>query len=88
MAFLLHNPNKIPKFAPMKQKKKELMMHEYGKYFLDMSKLVFGGVILTGIMGLSVNSYILFGLGLLTVFVFAVIEFGFYKRSRWKKICL
>lgn len=82
MAFLLHNPNKIPKFAPMKQKKKELMMQEYGKCFLDMSKLVFGGVILTGIMGLSVNSYILFGLGLLTVFVFAVVGFGFYKRSR------
>jgi len=37
----------------MKQKKRELMMQESGKYCLDMSKLIFGGVILAGIMNLG-----------------------------------
>ena len=44
MSVLLQDSENIPKFAPMKQKKKELMMQEYGKYFLDMSKLVFDGI--------------------------------------------
>lgn len=34
----------------MKLKKKELMYQQYGKYCQDMSKLVFGGVILAAIM--------------------------------------
>ncbi|MBQ7420365.1 MAG: hypothetical protein IJV17_06495 [Prevotella sp.] len=34
----------------MKQKKRELMMQELGKYSLDMSKLIFGGVILASII--------------------------------------
>ena len=37
----------------MGQKKHEMMYQEYGKYFLDLSKLVFGGVILAGIMNLG-----------------------------------
>ena len=42
-------------YVNMKQKKRELMMQELGKYSLDMSKLIFGGVILAGIMNLGVN---------------------------------
>ena len=34
---------------------KEVMFAEVGKYCLDISKLVFGGVILAGIMKLYVN---------------------------------
>ena len=47
----------------MKQKKRELLMQESGKYFLDISKLIFGGVILAGIMNLGVDSLYLFGIG-------------------------
>lgn len=66
----------------MKQKKRELMMQEYGKYCLDMSKLIFGGVILAGIMNLGVNNSILFGIGGVLVTFFAVIGFIFYSKSK------
>lgn len=66
----------------MKQKKKELMMQEYGKYFLDMSKLVFGGIILAGIMNVGINNAVLFSVGGLFVLVFAYYGFYFYSKSR------
>lgn len=66
----------------MKQKKRELMMQELGKYSLDMSKLIFGGVILAGIMNLGVKSSYLFGVGGVLVAFFAVIGFTFYSKSR------
>lgn len=66
----------------MKQKKRELMMQESGKYCLDMSKLIFGGVILAGIMNLGVDEGLLIGTGGLLVFSFAVAGFVFYSKSR------
>jgi hypothetical protein len=66
----------------MKQKKRELMMHEYGKYCLDMSKLIFGGVILAGIMNLGVNNSLLFTIGGLLVAFFTTIGFFFYSKSK------
>ena len=58
------------------------MMQEYGKYCLDMSKLIFGGVILAGIMNLCVEHYYLFGVGGVLVAFFAVIGFVFYSKSK------
>ena len=70
------------RFQSMKQKKRELMMQELGKYCLDMSKLIFGGVILAGIMNLGVDSAYLFGIGGTLVAFFAAIGFVFYSKSR------
>lgn len=69
-------------FGYMKQKKRELMMQELGKYCLDMSKLIFGGVILAGIMNLGVENVYLFGVGGILVAFFAAIGFTFYSKSR------
>ena len=66
----------------MKQKKRELMMQEYGKYCLDMSKLIFGGVILAGIMNLGVDDFVLFGTGGILVALFASMGFIFYSKSK------
>lgn len=66
----------------MKQKKRELMMQELGKYCLDMSKLIFGGVILAGIMNLGVENAYLFSIGGTLVAFFAAIGFNFYSKSR------
>ena len=66
----------------MKQKKRELMMQEYGKYSLDMSKLIFGGVILAGIMNLGVNNVFLFGVGGFLVVLLGMIGFVFYSKSK------
>ena len=48
-------------------------MQELGKYCLDMSKLIFGGVILAGIMNLGVENIYLFGVGGVLVAFFAII---------------
>ena len=58
------------------------MYQEYGKYFLDMSKLIFGGVILAGIMNLGVNNVLLRGSGFVVVIIFATIGFSFYNNSK------
>ena len=52
-------------------------MQELGKYCLDMSKLIFGGVILAGIMNLGVENIYLFGVGGVLVAFFAAIGFNF-----------
>ena len=58
---------------------------EAGKFCLDIAKLVFGGVILAGIMqqGIEFNSLFITGLGVVLLFV----AFGFYliKKSNKKK---
>lgn len=59
-----------------------MMYQEYGKYFLDMSKLIFGGVILAGIMNLGVNNVLLLGSGFVVVIIFATIGFSFYNNSK------
>ncbi|MEE1174800.1 MAG: DUF6722 family protein [Paludibacteraceae bacterium] len=54
----------------MKKKTTELILLESGRYMLDMSKLVFGGVILVGIMqieGLSIQMLLIIG-GISVVF--------------------
>jgi len=66
----------------MKLKKRELMMQESGKYCLDMSKLIFGGVILAGIMNLGVDNVYLLGIGGLIVVFLMIIGFVFYSKSR------
>ena len=57
-------------------------MQESGKYCLDMSKLIFGGVILGSIMNLGVNNVLLFGIGGAFVVFLAVIGFVFYSKSK------
>lgn len=50
---------------------------KFSDYTLDLSKLVFGGVILAGIMGLSVNPNVLFGLGAISVVILTMAGFVF-----------
>ena len=47
----------------MKPKEKEAVLQETGKYLIDISKLVFGGIILAGVMEQSINQWWLFGVG-------------------------
>ncbi|MBP3845438.1 MAG: ABC transporter permease [Prevotella sp.] len=51
---------------------------EISKYSLDMSKLVFGGIVLAGIMGLSLDKTLLFGVGMLAVIMLAIFGFVFF----------
>ena len=48
----------------MRKERRETILSETGKFLVDISKLVFGGVILAGIMKYeSVNSALLYGIG-------------------------
>ncbi|MBQ9356804.1 MAG: ABC transporter permease [Prevotella sp.] len=66
----------------MKLKKKELLYQEAGKYFLDLSKLVFGGIILAEIMNLNINDGAIFGIGGVAVVGFALFGFHYYSKSK------
>lgn len=50
---------------------KKTMFAEMSKYCLDLSKLVFGGAILTAIMDLDVSKSHLILMGILAVVIFA-----------------
>lgn len=58
---------------------------EAGKYCLDLSKLVLGGVIIAGIMRFDVDNTPLFLFGGLAVFLSAFVGFLFIRLSNLKK---
>ena len=55
--------------------KKEDLYIEAGKYFLDISKLIFGGLILSSIVGMDFDLEYLIVYGFASSFIFAL--FGF-----------
>ena len=75
------NKVSLPSMVQKKGKNNSLLMKELGVYCLAISKLIFGGVVLAGIMDLEINRYWLFGLGSLIVIVIALAGFAFIKLS-------
>lgn len=65
------------KIIRIDRKTKSDLYDKFSDYALDLSKLVFGGVILAGIMGLSVNTNLLFVLGAFSVIVLALLGYIF-----------
>lgn len=54
----------------MTNERKENVLSESGKFLIDIAKLVFGGIILAGIMKFeSINTTLLYGLGSMAVLV-------------------
>ena len=51
------------------------MKNELGKYLLDISKLVFGGVILSAVIDISENKFIIIGIGFLANIILALAGF-------------
>ena len=76
--------NKQLEAGEVKETKDRSIAFEAGKFCLDIAKLVFGGVILAGIMqqGIEFNSLFLTGLGVVLLFV----GFGFYLIKKSKNI--
>ena len=64
---------------------KRVFYKEFGNYCLDISKLVFGGIILAGIMELDISRFILFGIGATIVLLTAITGFIFVRLSNSKK---
>lgn len=69
----------------MEKERKEVVLAEVGKFFIDISKLVFGGIILASIVKLDVNKPLLFILGGISVLAFAFAGLAFMALSKSKK---
>ena len=69
----------------MEKERKEVVLAETGKFFIDIAKLVFGGIILASIMKLEVNKPLLFILGGISVAAFAFAGLSFIALSKSKK---
>ena len=67
----------------IKRREQHTFMYELRKFMVDIAKLVFGGVILAGIMSRDINQRLLFSLGAIVVLVFAL--FGLYIISKNKE---
>lgn len=63
----------------------ELALDELGKYLIDISKLIFGGIILAGIMRLEIDPAWLFGAGMTAVLMFMASGFIFILVANSKK---
>lgn len=69
----------------MEKERKEVIFTETGKLLIDVAKLVFGGVILAGIMKLEVNKTLLFAVGGLFAVVCAFAGIAFIALSKKSK---
>lgn len=65
--------------------KRELLFAEIGKFFLDIAKLIFGGIILAGIMEIGVDKYLLFMIGGALTIIFAMAGLLLMILSKTKK---
>lgn len=65
--------------------KRELLFAEIGKFFLDIAKLIFGGIILAGIMEIGVDKYLLFTIGGICTVIFAIVGLYAIMYSKSKK---
>jgi len=61
------------------------MKKELGKYFIDISKLIFGGVVLSQIINITENKHIVLILGVIAAALFAIMGFGFINTKKKKK---
>ena len=57
---------------------------EASKYFLDISKLIFAGIALSGITGITENKENLIIWGVLAVIAMALVGFGFFIKGTEK----
>ena len=70
----------------MNKKTKELVLIKSGEYMLDLSKLVFGGIILVGIMQIEgISNKILLSIGAVSVALLGIVGMFFIKNSQSNK---
>jgi hypothetical protein len=55
---------------------------EFGKYLLDVSKLIFGGAVISGIMKQDISLAYILAVGIFSSFGLAVWGFTFIKQSK------
>lgn len=71
-----------PQFQTLSGKAKKELYVEVAKYTLDLSKLVFGGVILTLIINANINKTVTFACGCVTLIIFVAIGYVLLKKGK------
>ena len=56
-----------------------------GDFILDLAKLVFGGIIISGIMTDVVNKWVLYSLGIFVFFFISILGFVLLENVRERK---
>lgn len=64
---------------------RKMVLSELGKFFLDIAKLIFGGIILVGIMDLEINRVMLFCVGIVVMCLVAVLGVILISLSDYNK---
>ena len=59
-----------------------IFKYEFGKFLVDIAKLVFGGVILAGIMTQDINHKLLFTLGSCVVVAFSLVGLAIISKNK------
>ncbi|KKB51573.1 hypothetical protein HMPREF1212_02304 [Parabacteroides sp. HGS0025] len=57
-----------------------------GEFFLDIAKLVFGGIILSGIVNEPINKWVIYSLGVFFSFLLIMIGFVLIDSSKKKEV--
>ena len=65
----------------MSRETKRKVFLKASDFFLDLAKLVFAGVILTGIVDLDVDKFLLFILGGIVTLLLAILGYIFFIRG-------
>lgn len=68
----------------LNKEQRKTLYGELGRYFIDLSKLIFGGIILAGIMKMSINLFALILLGTIISVVTAYVGLEFTILSKNK----
>ena len=78
------NNNGVSAKNPEKPIRDNNFLSEVGKYFLDISKLTFGGLILSSIVGMNFDLENLIAYGIAASFFFALFGFTFIRVANEK----
>ena len=65
--------------------KRESLFAEAGKFCIDIAKLIFGGIILAGIMEVGMDKFFLFTIGGICTVIFAIVGLYAIMYSKSKK---
>lgn len=57
-----------------------------GDYFLDISKLIFGGIILSSIMNEPINKWVIYSIGSFFSLWLTILGFVFISNSKKKEV--
>lgn len=75
-------PDKHDFFPKVSKKTRKEFYLEASKYLSDITKLIFGGVILTNILNFNIDKRTTFVLGFITVIVLVVLSFVLFLKGK------